>query len=49
MLGIQVMTFHLLLFIAYHVVNPANERDIEALGRYREFIESVIESSEEDL
>jgi hypothetical protein len=42
MTEIQAMTLSLLLFIAYRLVNPANERDMEALGKYRDFLDSLV-------
>lgn len=47
MTEIQEMTLSLLLFIAYRVVNPANERDMEALAQFREFLRAMTEEAGE--
>lgn len=39
---IQAMMFSLLLFIAYRLVNPANERDMEALKLYRDYLDKIL-------
>ena len=47
MTEIQAMTLSLLLFIAYRIVSPANERDMEALASYREFLDRLAEGAAE--
>ena len=47
MTEIQAMMLSLLLFIAYRIVNPANEHDMETLRNYRDFLEKIVESDSE--
>ncbi len=46
MTEIQAMTLSLLLFIAYRIVNPANERDMEALKAYKDFLNEMLQAEE---
>lgn len=48
MIEIQLMTYSLLLFVAHRVVNPANERDMDALREYRRFFEAVARCQGDD-
>lgn len=52
MIEIQAMTFSLLLFIAYRLVNPANEHDMKTLKQYRDYLDKILygqaESEHED-
>lgn len=43
---IQTLTLSLLLFIACRIANPANERDMEALNSYRDYIDKMIKGFE---
>ena len=46
MTEIQAMTLSLLLFIAYRIVNPANENDTKALKAYKDFLDKMIQAEE---
>ena len=43
MTDIQIATLSLLLFIAYKVVIPSNEKDVEALNSFREYLSEITE------
>ena len=38
----QTMILSLLLFIAYRIVNPSNERDMETLAEYRDYLTQAV-------
>lgn len=40
----QLMTYQLLLFVAYRIVNPLNEKDMKALDAFREFVDGMMKA-----
>lgn len=40
----QLMMYSLLLFIAYRLVNPNNERDMKALKEHRDYFKHAVEA-----
>lgn len=40
----QLMTYQLLLFIAYRIVNPLNKTDMEALDTFKNFGDEMLKA-----
>ena len=40
----QLMMYSLLLFIAYRLVNPNNERDMRTLKEHRDYFKRTVEA-----
>ena len=46
MMEIELRMYHLLLFVAYRIVNRSNERDMAVLKEHQDFLMGLLEGSD---